>query len=496
MKRLLVISILVLLPAGIAAAEREVVIGSKKDVEGNILAEVMAQLLENRGFPVERRPSLSNTLLCFEALRTHAIDLYPEYSGTIEQEILKLPGRASYEELRQQLQQRFALDLLDPFGFQNTYAIAVRRAFAEEHRLKTIGDLARVPDLRYGFSHEFLERKDGWPGLARAYRLGGKPSGIAHGLAYEALHDGKIDVTDVYSTDGDIKKFDLVLLEDDRHYFPQYLAAPLVRHDLDPGAKAVLGELAGRISEGEMQDLNGRALLEQKNFAEIARQFLQDKGLLQGEGGIATPAEWRYLLSLVATHVQLTFVAVFAAMAVAIPLGVLVYRLGAVSRPVVYFVGILQTIPSIALLAFMIPLLGIGPRPAIVALFLYALLPILRNTVTALFSVDPILRKVAVGMGLTPWQQLRYVELPLAAPTILAGIKTAAVITIGTATLAAWIGAGGLGQLIVTGLEVKNYTMVVKGALLAAALAVLTEIAFEWLEKVLIPKHLLQTVAE
>src|SRR5262245_63040187 len=112
-------------------------------------------------------------------------------------------------------------------------------------------------------------------------------------------------------------------------------------------------------------------------------------------------------------------------MAVAIPLGALVYRLGALSRPVLYVAGVLQTIPSIALLAFMFPLFGIGARPAIAALFLYSLLPILNNTSTALLSIDPVLRRVSVGMGLTAWQRLRYIELPLAAPTILVGIKTA-----------------------------------------------------------------------
>src|SRR5262249_38631017 len=188
--------------------------------------------------------------------------------------------------------------------------------------------------------------------------------------------------------------------------------------------------------------------------------------------------------------------ALVAGIAVAIPLGILVYRFRYVARPIVYLAGTLQTIPSIALLAFMIPLFGIGAKPAIAALFLYALLPILRNTAAALFSIDPVLRKVSVGMGLTAWQRMRYIDLPLAAPTILAGIKTAAIINIGTATLAAFIGAGGLGEPIVTGLALNDVSLILQGAVPAALLAIITELAFEQMERVLIPKHLLEKPAD
>jgi osmoprotectant transport system permease protein len=142
----------------------------------------------------------------------------------------------------------------------------------------------------------------------------------------------------------------------------------------------------------------------------------------------------------------------------------------------------------------MIPLFGIGVVPAIIALFLYALLPILRNTVTALFSIDPLLKKVAMGIGLTRWQRLRLVELPLSTPTIFAGIKTAAVISIGTATLAAFIGAGGLGEFIVTGLALNNTGMILKGAIPAALLAILVEFIFEAAERLFVPMHLQQKI--
>ena len=499
-----VLAVLLVWPAHLVAAgpERKIVIGCKQDVEGQVLAEIMAQLLEDRGFAVDRRFSLGGTLICFEALKRGSIDVYPEYSGTIEQAILQLPGRVSHAHMREQLGRRFNVEMLDFFGFSNTYALALSRATAERLGLKRISDLTKHPELRFGFSNEFLNRADGWIGLKQAYGLNAQPVGMEHALTYSAIHEGKLDVTDAYSTDGDLRKFDLVLLEDDRRFFPGYLAMPLVRAELNDPAKRVLEELAGTMTQEEMQSLN-QSVQEKKSQRDVAAQFLRSKGLLTGQRQPAQPevtaertVDWPFLLRCTLTHLKLTFLALVAGMAVAIPLGAVVYRLGAVSRPVLYIAGILQTIPSIALLAFMIPLFGIGAKPAVAALFLYSLLPILNNTATALLSIDLVLRKVSVGMGLTGWQRLRYIELPLAAPTILVGIKTAAVINIGTATLAAFIGAGGLGEPIVTGLALNDPGLILQGAVPAALLAVITEVAFELLQRVVVPRHLLQKPAE
>jgi osmoprotectant transport system permease protein len=478
------------------ASAQQLVVGSKNFNEGYILAEIIAQLLEGSGVEVERKFGLGGTLVCYEALRNGEIDIYPEYSGTLEQAILKLDRRTSYPQLQERLRTDFSLELLSSFGFNNTYAIALKRSRADELGLQKISDLARLTDLRFGFSHEFLNRKDGWPGLAALYRLGARPLGIEHGLAYQAIDEGKIDVTDVYSTDGDIQKFDLVLLEDDRQYFPRYLAAPIVRAERYERVKGILDPVSGRISEPVMQAMNAAVLLEGKSFAAVARGFLAREGLLQAAQGPKPGLRWRTLLSRTGVHLKLTFIALLAAMVLAIPLGILVYRLREAARPVIYVAGTLQTIPSIALLAFMIPLFGIGATPAIIALFLYALLPILRNTATALFSIDPVLKRVGTGMGLTVWQRLRHIEIPLAAPTILAGVKTAAIINIGTATLAAFIGAGGLGEPIVTGLALNDTSLILEGAVPAAILAVLVELAFEGIEKIILPVHLLQKSAK
>jgi osmoprotectant transport system permease protein len=301
-------------------------------------------------------------------------------------------------------------------------------------------------------------------------------------------------------TDGDIERFGLLLLEDDRRFFPKYLAAPLVRGGVDERVKPVLNELAGRLTNEEMQRLNASAVGQPRSFEEaapeVARQFLADKDLLRNVGPTVVPSKWRTLLVRVGQHLKITLLALLAGIVIAVPLGVLVYRLHFISRPVIYVAGLLQTVPSLALLAFMIPLLGTGEKPAIVALFLYALLPILRNTAVALFTVDPILKKVSVGMGLTLWQRLRHVELPLAWPAVLGGIKTAAVINIGTATLATYIGAGGLGEPIATGLQTNDRYLILEGVIPAALLAIFTELAFEAVEKLLIPKHLLQKRTE
>jgi osmoprotectant transport system permease protein len=475
--------------------EGVVVVGSKNFPESYILGEAMAQLLEGQGFRVERRFGLGGTLIGFEALRIGDIDVYVEYSGTLEQAVLKSPSRLPYSELQEAMRREYGMDFLGPLGFNNSYALVLPREEARRRNLRTISDLARHPDLRLGFTHDFLHRHDGWPGLARAYGLTARPSGVEHGLSYPAIRDDKLDVTDAYTTDGDLRKFDLVLLEDDRQYFPKYLAAPLVRRGVDEGVKAALGKLAGTLSDAEMQSYNALVSDRKLAFAEVAGLLLRDKGLVFATSG-APQGKWAALRMRVVRHLQLTLLALVAGMAVAIPLGVLVYRFRSVARPVVYVAGTLQTIPSIALLAFMIPLFGIGVRPAIAALFLYSLLPILRNTATALASIDPVLKKVSVGMGLTAWQRLRHVELPLAAPSILAGIKTAAVINIGTATLAAYIGAGGLGDPIVTGLALYDPALIMEGAIPAALLAIFTELGFDLVERLVAPRHLLQKPAE
>ncbi len=488
MRLLMVITIHLI--ACISLSAQTIRVGAKHFNESYILGEVLSQLIEQEGYMVERKFNLGGTAVCYEALRGKAIDLYPEYTGSLAEEILKSDTKLDHQSLNKELQSKLGLEISPSFGFNNTYALATTPKIANERGLKTISDLQKAEDISAAMSYEFLKRKDGWENLKSTYQLQLDPTGIEHGLAYQAITNGKIKLTDAYSTDGEIEKYGLFLLEDDLEFFPTYYAVAVYNQSLDPKVKAIVNKLNGLISEDEMQGMNSEVLFEERSFSEVAHSFLVRKNLVSAEAKSKVTNMWADIADKTWTHLGITAIALGLAILVAVPLGVLLYIFSGISRPVLYFVGLLQTIPSIALLALMIPLLGIGSVPAITALYLYALLPILRNTTTGLTSVDPVLRKVATGMGMTTIQRLRFVELPLAMPPILAGIRTAAVITIGTATLAAFIGAGGLGEFIVTGLALNSTQLILQGAIPAAVLAIVVEFLFELLEKVLIPKHL------
>ncbi len=465
-----------------------IVVGSKNFTEGYLLAEIMAQTLEADGIVVERQFGFGGTKICYEALRTGEIHVYPEYTGTIEQVILQSGIHAGRDQLELALQAD-GLRILDALGFNNTYAIAVDETLAERLGIDRISDLADHPQLRAAFSHEFLSRPDGWPGLADEYRLSMATTGIEHGLAYQAINNNQIDVTDAYSTDGELTRYGLKILDDDRAFFPKYLAVPFVRNTLDRNAVAALNRLAGTLTDESMRRLNARVVVDEIAIPEVASEFLVSVGLQTGSEVIHV-SKFDALLRNTRRHLELTFIALALACLVGIGLAIAVYQSARWSRAVIYIAGLFQTIPSIALLALMIPVLGVGFVPAITALFLYSLLPILRNSVTALTTIDPLYRQVADAMGLTRKQQMRHILIPLSAPMIFAGIRTAAVISIGTATLAAFIGAGGLGEPIVTGLALNDTGLILQGAIPAAILAIITELGFAGLERLLIPPHL------
>lgn len=467
-------------------AGEPIVVASKNFTESYLLGEIIAQRLEQAGMEVDRRFGLGGTLICFEALLAGEIDVYVEYSGTLEQTILKLGQRTSILGLNERLLSR-GLSLLSPLGFNNTYAIAVRKEVAEEFSLERISQLTDYRDLRVVVSHEFLEREDGWPGMRRVYGFDWIPEGIEHGLAYQAMADGSIDITDAYSTDGELQRYDLTVLADDKAFFPTYLAIPLIRDDLSPRAQAAIEDLAGTLDDSSMASLNASVVFEGEDFASAARNHLRSIGFDVADGGSNTFDD---LIRNTQRHLWLTAIALLTATVVGIVLALAVFQVAWISNAVLYVAGLLQTIPSIALLALMIPIFGIGMLPAVMALFLYSLLPIVRNSVTALATVDPVLRRVGKAMGLTRYDEIRYVYVPLAMPAILAGVRTAAVISIGTATLAAFIGAGGLGDPIVTGLALNDTSLILQGAIPAAVLAIVTELMFEGIERVLVPRHL------
>jgi osmoprotectant transport system permease protein len=479
-----------LLPAILSfttAAADPLVIGSKNFTENYILAEASAQLLESRGIEVQRRFGLNGTKIVFEALRNRSIDFYPEYTGTISEVILEIPDLSTDEAIRQALAQQ-ELIMLSPLGFNNSYAIAVSADFARQENLQNISNLLRVGRVRVGLPHEFLSRNDGWPGLKARYKLDLTATGIEHSLAYEAMANANIDVTAVYSTDGEILRSKLVLLDDDLNYFPQYRAAFFARRDLAADVRTILESMSGRINDRRMQQLNLRALDPDVSFADVASGFLIEEGLIDSAQDV--PGFMARLLRNTRQHLKLTGIALLLAVFAGVGIAAAVHRNRRAASAFLYFAGLMQTVPSIALLALLIPWFGIGETPAIVALFLYSLLPIARGTITAMLAIPPGYRLVAAAMAMTPRQETRYVLMPLSMPHVIAGIRTAAVISIGTATLAAFIGAGGLGDPIVTGLALNDSSMILQGAIPAAVLAILTELAFNGLERWLVAPHM------
>jgi osmoprotectant transport system permease protein len=488
---LLLLGLLIAALSSAQAAER-VVVGSKRFTESYILGDIVAGTARTGGAEAEHRPGLGSTAVVLEALKLGAIDVYPEYLGTIEKEILKLPQGSPPERLRAALAQ-MGLAYGVPLGFANSYALATTAQRARELSLRTVGDLRSHPALPIALSQEFIGRADGWPGLAQRYGLPQRPTGIDHGVAYEALASGRIAVTDVYTTDAKIEQLKLAVLDDDLGYFPRYDAVLLYRVDLParaPGAWRAIQQLQGRIDTATMIRMNADAELRGKPFAAIAADFVGGRAAAAAPAQAASGAGFGARLvgpdlgRLTREHVGLVAVSVAIAVVLGVPLGAWAAAVRPLAQLILGAVGLLQTIPALALLAALIPLLGrIGTVPAIVALSLYALLPIVRNTLTGLDGVPRGLKDAGTALGMTAWQRWRAVDLPLALPVIVAGIKTAAVLTVGTATIAAFIGAGGYGERIAQGLALNDGAMLLAGAVPAAGLALLTQAVFELVER-------------
>jgi osmoprotectant transport system permease protein len=464
----------------IPASAQTLTVGSKRFTESYILGEIIA-----RSAGATHKPGLGNTAILLEALKSGSIDVYPEYTGTIARGILKTEERLDLAGLNRKLAP-LGLAAGIPLGFSNSYAIGMRRKEAERLRMRSISDLVKHAELRIGLSHEFLGRADGWPGLQAAYRLPQKPRGLDHGIAYEALAAGEIDAMDLYTTDAKIERYGIVALDDDRQFFPAYDAVLLYRSEV-AGRLAPLRKLEGAIDTATMVRLNARAELDKVPFADVAREFL---GSTTQKRNTFWAALWAPDFGrLLAEHVGLVFGSLALAALAGVPLGLLAARVRGLAQPVLVLAGLLQTIPSLALLAVLIPLTGtIGVWPAMIALFLYALLPIVRNTHAGLLGVPRGLVQAGTALGLSSRQVLGKVELPLALPVILAGLKTSAVINVGTATIAAFIGAGGFGERIVQGLALNDHAVLLAGALPAAALALAVHAGFELFERRLVAR--------
>jgi len=483
MARALIVMMVMICSVGAQAAQ--VTIGSKNFTEAVILGDIATAAGRQRGADVQHRAQLGGTRILWRALETGQIDAYAEYTGTLAQELLQMPN-AGQVELRAALAAR-GLAMTESLGFQNTYAFGMRRERAQALGIASVSDLARYPTLKIGLSNEFMQRADGWPGVRAAYALPQTATGLDHDLAYRALHSGAIQVTDLYSTDAEIPYYQLRVLRDDRHYFPDYQAIFLYRKDLaerSPEMLQALQALQGRIDEATMQRLNAQVKLQRQSEAAVAAHWL---GIAPASGADSRLGR---LWLRTREHLALVGLSLGLALLLALPLGVLAARRPRLGQVVLSLTGVLQTLPSLAVFVFMIPLFGIGAKPAIAALFLYSLLPIVRNTYAGLTSLPCELRQTAQAIGLPAWTRLWRVELPLARRTIVAGIQTAAVINVGTATLGALIGAGGYGQPILTGIRLDDIGLILEGAIPAAVLALLVQGVFEALERWVTPRGL------
>ncbi len=484
--------------APLAAQSVQVTVGSKSFTESVVLGEMLKLLAESAGATVHHKAELGGTQILWKALQAGDIDAYVEYTGTIEEEIFGGQNIVGWQQISDAMQP-FDIVTSKPLGFNNTYALGMKESFAKKHRIRTISDLREHLDLRFGFSDEFTEREDGWLGLRRTYGLSHqRVRGMLHTLAYHGLEAGSLHVIDLYSTDPEIAYYRLRVLDDDRGFFPIYQAVILFRQDLEeraPDVVAAFRQVEGQIDGRTMSNMNQRVQIDRLPETIAAAAYLNENIDDTIEVPEASRSEfykrrfWRFVTTT-REHLVLVSVSLAAAILAAIPLGIAAYKFPKAGHIILGVVGIIQTLPSMALLVFMIPLLGLGAWPAIVALFLYSLLPIVRNTYTGLQDLPDHIHESALALGLPDRARLRLIELPMASRSILAGIKTAAVINVGTATIGALIGAGGYGQPILTGIRLDDLGLILQGAIPAAVLALLVQSGFGWAERWLVPRGL------
>jgi osmoprotectant transport system permease protein len=480
---------LILLTSFSTQAADQIVVGSKIFTESYILSEIAAQSLETSGFNVNRKLGMGSTGVLFESLKGGAIDVYPDYSGTLAETILKNPALTSLEDIDTALKP-LGLTISKSLGFNDTYALAVKEEFAQKNNLTQISDLKKIQsEIRPAFSYEFMDRKDGYNGLVTRYGLNfvtEKVRRMEHSLVYQALNQSAVDVIEIYSTDANIEKYNLRVLKDDKNYFPTYQAvwvARLAFVETHPEAWKNLQKFENSIDEKMMTALNAKADIAKKDFSSIASEFL-------GHEKKADHSRYQQIWQRTQEHLWLVSLSLLFSIVVGVPLGILAARYQLAGQGILLTSALIQTIPALALLCFLIPAFSVGSKPALVALCLYSLLPVVLNTFTGIRGVDPKHIENAKAFGLNRLQILTRITLPIASPTILAGVKTSAVVSIGTVTLAVLVGAGGYGALIVSGLSLNDNAMILRGAIPAALMALVTHVIFAMAEAFIISKGL------
>jgi osmoprotectant transport system permease protein len=471
-----------------------ITIGSKRFTESYVVGEILYKTIKNtHEVNVDLKPGMGNTAILFSALKNGQIDLYPDYSATISNEILKSDKRLSIAEINEGLK-GYGIKAGVPLGFSNNFVLVMNKEKADSLGIKTISQLAKYKNLNLGLTQEFIARRDGWEGLKNTYQLPFRDlKGLDHGLAYDALNHKQVDVIVSYSTDPKLSSEAFTILKDDLEYFPSYDAIVLFRENFPTRApiswQAIQG-LQNTISEITIINLNKMGEIDKFKFSEIADIFLENKSINTGHQlTLADEIFSRELMYLLVQHLYLVLMALTLASVVGVILGFIAYHSLHTKQFILGMVTIIYTIPSLALFAIFIALFNsIGTFPAVTALFLYSLLPIVRNTFTALEQINPDLRDIIALLGLSKWFALIKIEFPLALPTIMAGIKTSAILCVGTATIAALIGAGGLGDRIIQGLASNNNNLLLSGAIPAALLSLFIYYLFEIIERLIVPK--------
>jgi osmoprotectant transport system permease protein len=482
----------------------EVTVGSKGFTESVILGDVLAHVARAQGAKAIHRDQLGGSQVLWKALESGEIDAYVDYTGTIREFLSELlPDETmlhSEADIRDALAKRNIV-MTDRLGFNNTYALGMRESVAARLNMTKISDLKDHPNLKLGLSDEFMERRDGWLMLPHKYRLPKMDvRTMDHNLAYRGLENDAIQLTDLYSTDAEIKSYNLRVLEDDLAFFPKYYAVILMRADLQQRAPKVFDafrKLENAIETDAMMAMNASVRLDRELESNAAAHFLNETlGFSIPLQGLDAASAWKRmgarLARTTAQHLYLVAVSLIVSILVGIPLGIVSVRYERIGHTILAVVGVIQTLPSMALLVFMIPFLGLGALPAIAALFFYSLLPIVRNTYTGIQQIPTATMESAQVLGLDGNARLKLIELPLAMPSILAGIKTAAVINVGTATIGSLIGAGGYGEPILAGLRLASIPLILQGAIPAALMAIAVQFAFGYLEKRLVSPGLLR----
>lgn len=462
-------------------------IGGKVFTEQNILVDLLKIYLEDKGYKIQTQKNLGGTFVAYEALKNGNLDMYVEYSGTSYHSIFKQKDILSEKETHQWLKTAFAREkiyLFKGLGFSNSYALLV----PDSSKHKTIKDLIdNSKNLSIGFEHEFLTRPDGYDNLLEAYGLKFKNTKTMNvGLMYEALKTQQLNVGVGYTTDGRNKAYNLKVLEDNLNYFPKYKAEIIARQDVlnsHENLQSELMALTGQINHEDMTQMNYEVDALKKSSNLVARNFLYEKNLISfssskvSKGFLGLKShEIRLVKNKLLEHIRICLIALAVSLVLGFSLGTLAFEYKPLKSIVFTFVNLMQTIPSLALFGFLIPFMGIGFYPAMAALVLYSILPLVHNVYIGLSEVDQDIIESCQAIGMSRKQILTQVRIPMAMPTLGAGLRTCTVIIIGTATVAAFIGAGGLGELIFQGISSLNHRMILLGAVPAALLALLADI--------------------